>query len=64
MAKSSKKRPSIKMTEGLPDVALEMPLDASKIKEIKKCLENGHLSVKLSRVDLSAGRIGEGWLYD
>jgi hypothetical protein len=65
MAQRPKKgAPSINLEGGIPKLSLEMPLDEARIQAIHKCLEKGHLSIHLSQVDLAAGRLGEGWLYD
>ncbi|KGS16666.1 hypothetical protein X961_5906 [Burkholderia pseudomallei MSHR5613] len=45
-------------------MTLDMPVDAKKIKAIQKCLENGKLTITMSKVDLAGGRMGEGYLYD
>jgi hypothetical protein len=62
--KTPKKAPSISASGAIPKLTLEMPLDAAKVSAIKRCLEKGHLSITLSKVDLAAGRLGESWLYD
>jgi hypothetical protein len=41
-----------------------MPLDARKIAAIRRCLEKGTLTITMSRVDFSRGRVGDPWLYD
>ena len=48
----------------IPQITLDMPLDAKKVKAIQKCLEKGHLRVVVNKVDLATGRLGVGWLYD
>jgi hypothetical protein len=65
MAQGPKKgAPSINVRGTIPKLSLEMPLDEERIQAIHKCLENGHLSIHLSEVDLAAGRLGEAYLYD
>jgi hypothetical protein len=64
MAQASSKRPTIKAAGGIPELRLNMPLDAKKVAEIKKCLDRGTLEITLSHVDLASGRLGESWLYD
>ena len=61
---SERKLPSIQLEGTIPKLHLDMPLDAQKVKDIQKCLEKGHLTITVSKVDLASGRIGEAWLYD
>jgi hypothetical protein len=61
---SERKAPSVQLEGAIPRLRLDMPLDAQKIKDIQKCLEKGHLTITVSKVDLANGRIGEAWLYD
>jgi hypothetical protein len=61
---SERKAPSVKLEGTIPKLHLEMPLDEQKVQDIRKCLEKGHLSITVSKVDLANGRIGEAWLYD
>ena len=66
-AKSKKakvKGPSISIEGKLPKMTLDLPVDEAKIKAIQKCLEGGQLSVTVSKVDLAAGRMGDGYQYD
>ena len=60
----AKKVPSIVVTGTLPKLSLNMPLDAKKIKAIKKCIEKGTLNITVSKVDFAAGRIGQSYIYD
>lgn len=48
----------------IPKMTLNMPVDARRAKAIQKCLENGNLRITVNKVDLAAGRLGDGWLYD
>jgi hypothetical protein len=48
----------------IPKITLNMPVDARRAKAIQKCIENGNLRITINKVDLSAGRLGDGWLYD
>lgn len=48
----------------IPQITLEMPLDAKRVAAIQKCLDKGHLRVVVNKVDLATGRLGDGWLYD
>jgi len=43
---------------------MDMPLDASRIKAIQRCIEKGRLRITINKVDLSTGKLGDGWLYD
>jgi hypothetical protein len=56
-------RPSVKVA-GASKLTMDMPLDANKIKAIQRCIDKGTLRITLNRVDLSTGRLGDGWLYD
>ena len=64
VSKARKAAPTISVIGNIPKLKLDMPLDARKIKAIQRCLEKGQLSITVSKVDLAAGRIGDGWLYD
>jgi hypothetical protein len=62
---SKKKAPTIAVKgHNIPTLKVEFPLDEKKIAAIQRCIAKGKLSLTLSRVDLSAGKIGEAWLYD
>jgi hypothetical protein len=65
-AKAAKVGPSIEVEgHSIPKMTLNFgTLNATRIKAIQKCIEKGELRVTVSNVDLSAGRIGDGWLYD
>jgi hypothetical protein len=64
MAKKVRKgTPSIKV-QGPSKLTLNMPLDARKIKAIQRCIEKGTLTLTINKVDLSTGKLGDGWLYD
>jgi anti-sigma28 factor (negative regulator of flagellin synthesis) len=45
---------------------LDLALDASKVAAIKRCIDNGQLSITISRVDLDAGllRLSGPYAYD
>jgi len=60
----SKSMPSVKVEGTIPKMTLDMPLDASKLKAIQRCMEKGTLRITVSKVDLAAGRIGSAWMYD
>ena len=63
--KARKAKPaSVKLQGGIPKLTLNMPLDDRKIEAIKRCIAKGTLKITVSRVDLAAGRLGAGWLYD
>jgi hypothetical protein len=61
---AGKKAPRIAVQGTIPKIQLSMPLDARKIAAIKRCLDKGHLTITVSRVDLAGGKIGDAWLYD
>lgn len=61
---TGKKSSTISLMGAIPKLKLDMPLDAKKIKAIQRCLEKGQLTITVGKVDLAAGRIGDGWLYD
>ena len=48
----------------IPKLELNMPLDAKKIAAIQRCIEKGTLTVSLSKVDLTGGKLAGPWLYD
>ncbi len=48
----------------IPKLELNMPLDAKKIAAIQRCIAKGTLTVSLSKVDLTGGKLGGPWLYD
>jgi anti-sigma28 factor (negative regulator of flagellin synthesis) len=58
------KAAAIKADLKIPKLELSMPLDARKVAAIKRCLDKGKLTITVSRVDLVAGRAGDGYLYD
>jgi hypothetical protein len=55
-------KPSIAV--GTTKLTMDMPLDATKVKAIQRCIAKGSLKITLNKVDLSTGRLGDGWLYD
>ena len=63
MAKKSRKA-TVKVQGGTSKLTLDMPLDATKVKAIQRCIAKGALRITLKKVDLSTGRLGDGWLYD
>ena len=62
-AKKAKKAAKIGISE-ISNLELSMPLDEKKIQEIQKCLAKGELKLKVSKVNLGTGKIGDAWLYD
>jgi anti-sigma28 factor (negative regulator of flagellin synthesis) len=56
-------KPSVKVA-GASSLTLNMPLDAAKVRAIQRCIDKGTLKVTLNKVDLSTGKLGDGWLYD
>ena len=62
--KTGTKPPSVQVQGPLPKLTLNMPLDAKKVKAIQRCLDKGQLTITVNKVDLSTGKIGDGWLYD
>lgn len=58
------KSASIALSGAIPKMHLSMPLDAKKIAAIKRCIDKGTLTVTLSKVDLSGGKLSGPWLYD
>lgn len=55
--------PSVKAA-GTSKLSMSMPLDATKVKAIQRCIDKGTLKITLNKVDLSSGKLGDGWLYD
>ncbi len=60
-ARSSK--PTVRVA-GASKLTMTMPLDATKVKAIQRCIDKGTLKITLNKVDLSTGKLGDGWLYD
>jgi anti-sigma28 factor (negative regulator of flagellin synthesis) len=58
------KSASIALSGAIPKMHLSMPLDAKKIAAIKRCIDKGTLTVTLSKVDLSGGKLSGPWIYD
>ncbi|HWA60630.1 MAG TPA: hypothetical protein VG939_04610 [Caulobacteraceae bacterium] len=56
--------PKITLKGELPELQLDMPLDKEKIEAIHRCLANGHLTIKMTKVDLAGGKLNASWLYD
>jgi len=62
--KAAVKAATIALSGTIPKMHLSMPLDAKKIAAIQRCIEKGTLTVSLSKVDLTGGKLGGPWLYD
>ena len=62
--KAAAKAATIALSGTIPKLQLNMPLDAKKIAAIQRCIAKGTLSVSLSKVDLTGGKLGGPWLYD
>lgn len=58
------KAATIALSGTIPKLQLNMPLDAKKIAAIQRCIAKGTLTVSLSKVDLTGGKLGGPWLYD
>lgn len=58
------KAATIALSGTIPKLELNMPLDAKKIAAIQRCIAKGTLTVSLSKVDLTGGKLGGPWLYD
>jgi len=56
-------KPNVKVA-GASKLTMNMPLDATKIKAIQRCIDKGSLKITIHKVDLSTGKLGDGWLYD
>jgi hypothetical protein len=56
-------KPTVKAA-GASKLTMNFPLDAAKVKAIQRCIDKGTLRVTLNKVDLSTGKLGDGWLYD
>lgn len=63
-AKKSAKKTTASATLAGSKLSLELPLNASRVAAIKRCLAKGTLKVTFSRVDLGKGRLGDPYLYD
>lgn len=60
---ASSSKPTVKLA-GASKLTVTMPLDATKVKAIQRCIDKGTLKITLNKVDLSTGKLGAGWLYD
>jgi anti-sigma28 factor (negative regulator of flagellin synthesis) len=61
----ARKTPSVSHEGSLiRKLTLTMPINAKKAAAIKRCIEKGELRITVNKIDLKAGRLGEGWLYD
>ena len=58
------KAATVALSGTIPKLELNMPLDAKKIAAIQRCIAKGTLTVSLSKVDLTGGKLGGPWLYD
>ncbi len=56
--------PEISVSAMIPKMTVSMPLDDKRIAAIQRCIAKGNLTVTFSRIDLAAGKLGDGWLYD
>ena len=45
-------------------LSLNLPIDEARAAEIQRCMKKGTLKITFDKVDLTTGRLGEGWLYD
>ena len=61
---ASKRAPSIAVEGTIPKLTLNLPLDSEKIAQIQRCIAKGKLSVTVSRVDLTRGRLDDPYKYD
>lgn len=61
--KTGRSKASVKVA-GASKLTMNMPLDANKIKAIQRCIDKGSLKITIKKVDLSTGKLGDGWLYD
>jgi anti-sigma28 factor (negative regulator of flagellin synthesis) len=55
---------SVTLAGAIPKMQMSMPLDDKRIAAIQRCIKKGTLTVTLSKVDLSGGKLGGPWLYD
>jgi hypothetical protein len=63
-SKKTKKAPAIAIEGAIPKLTLNLPLDKAKIAQIQRCIAKGQLSISVSRVDLSRGRLDDPYKYD
>jgi len=63
-SKKARRKPSVALQGAIPRIRLTMPLDASKVKAIQRCIAKGQLTITVNKVDLATGKLGDGWLYD
>lgn len=63
-SKKTAKKPKKATTAAASKVKLDFALDPARVEAIKKCLAKGKLTLTVSKVNLTAGRIRDPWLYD
>ncbi len=51
-------------SHSVQNLTLNVPIDEARAAEIQKCLKKGKLKISFDTVDLTTGRLGDGWLYD
>ena len=61
---SSARAASVKFSGAMPQLDLDLPLDAGKVEAIQRCLAKGRLKISITQVDIAAGRLGDGYKYD
>jgi hypothetical protein len=61
MAASTAGRPA---RLNLSTMEFDLPVDEKKVRAIHACLSKGRLKISVSKVDLAAGRLGDGYKYD
>ena len=61
---ATSKAAAIAIEGAIPKLTLNLPLDNTKIAQIQRCIAKGQLSISVSRVDLSRGRLDDPYKYD
>ncbi|HSB11722.1 MAG TPA: hypothetical protein VLM38_19690 [Blastocatellia bacterium] len=61
---ATSKVPAIAIEGAIPKLTLNLPLDNERIAQIQRCIAKGRLSISVSRVDLTRGRLDDPYKYD
>jgi hypothetical protein len=51
-------------THSVQNLTINVPVDEERAAQIQRCIKKGALKISFDQVDLTTGRLGDGWLYD
>jgi hypothetical protein len=63
-SKKTTRKPAIAIEGAIPRLSLNLPLDEATVAQIQRCIAKGQLSISVSRVDLTRGRLDDPYKYD